>query len=338
MSERKATKSSPWIARLGSLCLSATARLPLSWLRAWGRALGGLASRIPNQQRAITELNLKLCFPELEDPERQRLARASLQQTAITALELGPLWRLPPARLAELEAETEGGELLEDALAAGKGVVLLSPHLGNWEMLNHFLMRRAQLVTLYRPPRIAEVDRIVRQARGRTGCISAPPTHGGVRRVLEALRGGELLLILPDQEPLKSHGVFAPFFGLPALTMTLVSRILRRTGARPVFVFAERQADGRFRVVFQAPPEGLDGDDEVAAATRLNQGVEACVRRCPEQYLWAYKRFKTTPPGETTPYRAIWTRRQTRRNRGAPSIALPPRRRRHAPRKDPAGP
>ena len=317
VSLRKATKSSPWSARLASACLDGTARLPISWVHTLGRTLGHLVGRVPNQQRAITELNLELCFPELSAGERRQLARKSLAETGKMALELGPMWRWPAEKLAGLEARTEGEELLREGLEAGDGLLLLAPHLGNWEFLNHFLMRRAQLVSLYRPPRIAELDQVVLAARSRTGCVSAPATRGGVRQILRTLRSAGLVLILPDQEPLKANGVLAPFFGIPALTMTLVARILRRTGARPLFVFAQRQSDGQFRVCFQKAPEGMADEDEVTAATQLNLGVETCVRRCPEQYLWSYKRFKTAPPGQATPYKAIWSRRQVRRDRAA---------------------
>ncbi len=278
-----------------------------------GRILGTLGSKIPNQQRAIAELNLKLCFPDLSTQELQHLTRRSLEENAKTGLELGAMWRWPVERLVELEDGVEGEDLLQQALASDRGTVLLAPHLGNWEFLNHFLMQRAQLVCLYRPPRIAELDDIILRARGRTGCISAPATRGGVRRVLQALRNGELVLILPDQEPLKANGVHAPFFGIPALTMTLVARILRRTGAQPLFVFAQRQPSGKFRVRFVEAPDGLADSDEVVAAANLNAGVEACVRLCPEQYLWSYKRFKTSPPGVTTPYRVLWSQRKARR-------------------------
>ncbi len=304
--------------------LAGWSRLPISWARAWGGALGGLVARVPNEQRAVSELNLKLCFPDLPAAERRRLARRSLEETGKALFELGALWRWPAERLAGLEEAVEGEELLEDTMAAGRGTVLLAPHLGNWEFLNPFLMRRGQLVTLYRPPRIAELDRVISQARGRTGCVSAPATRGGVRRVLRGLRAGELVLILPDQEPLKRFGVSAPFFGLPALTMTLVSRILRRTGARALYVFAERRPAGRFRVRFVEAPDGLDDADEVAAAGRLNLGVESCVRLCPEQYLWSYKRFKTAPPGELTPYHVTWGRRR-RRQFHPPPLETPPR-------------
>ena len=326
MSDRKAVKSAPARAWLARAMLGCGARLPISRARGLGRFWGGVCGRLPIEPRAVTELNLKLCFPEMPADERRRLVRRSLEETGKTAFELGAMWRWPVERLERLEAGVEGEELLAEALAAGRGTVLLAPHLGNWEFLNHFLMRRAQLVCLYRPPRIAELDAVVREARGRTGCVSAPATRGGVRRVLRALRAGELVLILPDQEPLKAFGVSAPFFGVPALTMTLVSRILRRTGAAALYVFAERRPGG-FRVRFLQAPAELDDVDEETAAAALNRGVEACVREYPEQYLWSYKRFKTAPPGEVTPYKAIWGWRRRRQFHPPPLPAATRRRR-----------
>ncbi len=323
MSDRKASKSSPAVARLVRWFMTGSARLPIARARSLGRFLGGVCSRFPNEPRDVTRLNLELCFPELSADERRRMTRRSLEETGKAIFELGTLWQAPLERLEELEDGVEGEELLAAALASGRGTILLAPHLGNWEFLNHFLMRRAQLVCLYRPPRIAELDAFLLEARGRTGCISAPATRGGVRRVLKALRSDELVLILPDQEPLKSFGVSAPFFGVPALTMTLVSRIVRRTDAVVLSVFAERRPEGRFRVRFLEAPDGLADADEVVAATSLNHAVESCVRLCPDQYLWSYKRFKTTPPGVVTPYKAIWSRRRRRQHQSPPT----PRRR-----------
>ncbi len=327
MSERKAVKSAPVRARLARALLALGSRLPITLARGLGGFLGGVCGRLPVEPRDVTDLNLKLCFPEMAAPERRRLVRRSLAAAGQAAFELGALWRWPVERLEAMEEPAVGEELFTAAKAGGRGIVLLAPHLGNWEFLNHFLMRHGQLVTLYRPPRIAELDALVREARGRTGCVSAPATRGGVRRVLRALAAGELVLILPDQEPLKAYGVHAPFFGVPALTMTLVSRILKRTGATSLYAFAERRQAGRFRVRFSEPPEDLADRDEVAAAAALNRGVEACVRLCPEQYLWSYKRFKTAPPGELTPYHVIWGWRR-RRQFHPPPLEAPPRRRR----------
>jgi KDO2-lipid IV(A) lauroyltransferase len=227
---------------------------------------------------------------------------------------MSSIWRWPPDRLRQLENSVEGLDLFERAMSRGRGTLLLAPHLGNWEFLNAFIMRHSPGVGLYRPPRIAELDDFIRRARERTGCTMVSATPAGMRPLLRALRLNHVVWIMPDQEPLRAHGVFAPFFGVPALTVTLVSRILGRTDSEALFVTAERCPEGGFRIRFRQPPEGLADPDEERAAASLNRGVEACVRHCPEQYLWTYKRFMSAPPGEPTPYRAIWSRRRLRRN------------------------
>jgi KDO2-lipid IV(A) lauroyltransferase len=142
------------------------------------------------------------------------------------------------------------------------------------------------------------MDAFIRRARERFGAELVPADRTGMRRIVEALAAGEGLGILPDQEPLKQHGVFAPFFGTPALTMTLVARLTRKYGAVSIFGYCERTSSGGFRLRFQPAPEGLDSEDLAVAATQLNRGVEECVRRCPEQYTWSYRRFRTRPPSE----------------------------------------
>lgn len=320
----KTIVSSPWVARLALAFLSAAAHLPIARMQACGRLLGSLCARLPNRQWAIANLNLEMCFPDLPAAARRLLVIRSLEETGKAALELPALWRWSVERLAELEGGVEGEELLNRELAAGRGTVLLAPHLGNWEFLNHFLMQRFQLVCLYRPPRIAELESFVRGSRERTGCVMVPATTAGLRPLLKTLRAGRPVLILPDQEPLRSHGVHAPFFGVPALTMTLVTRMLRSTGAGALFVFAERRPSGKFRVRFREAPPGLTDADEVRAAAALNRGVEACVELCPEQYLWSYKRFLSAPPGEPTPYRAIWSKRRLRKHPWPPARATLP--------------
>lgn len=324
MSERKHIASAPWIARLAVTFMALVSILPIAWARALGGCLGTLFAWLPGRQRAVTQLNLKLCFPDMPDAERHRLVRRSLQETGKILVECASVWRLPVAKLERLEEAVVGEDLLHRALARGKGVMLLAPHLGNWEFLNHYLMRQAPFVCLYRPPRVAELDAVLRGARERTGATLAPATPAGFRPVLRALHAGRLVMVLPDQEPLGSHGVHAPFFGIPALTMTLVARLLRRTGCEVLYVVAERRPAGRFRIRFLDAPAGLGDDDEVRAATQLNRGIEACVELCPEQYLWSYKRFSTAPPGEPTPYRAIWSRRRLRKNPRPPTGAAEP--------------
>jgi len=292
MLEKKQIESSPALARLAILFLRAWSLVPLSWARGFGHVVGAVAYRIPARPRRITERNVTSCLADQSSAERTRVIRRSLVETAKTYAEFGAMWEWSPDKLQRLEREVENGDLLRDALAEGKGVILLVPHIGNWEFLLHYLMRCHGITALYRPPRIAELDEHLRHRRQRGGATLVPPTGTGLRRVLATLSEGRLVGILPDQEPLKDNGVFAPFFGYPALTMTLVGSLVRRFGSRVVFGYAGR-CPGGFRIRFRAAPEGLGDPDEGVAATRLNEGVEACVRECPEQYLWSYKRFRT---------------------------------------------
>jgi len=217
-----------------------------------------------------------------------------LIETARTYAEFGAMWHWSPERLRRLEHAVDSGELMREGMARGKGVVLLVPHIGNWEFLLHYLMRCYGLTALYRPPRVTELDEHLRRNRQRSGATLVPPTSKGLRTLLTTLSEGRLVGILPDQEPLKDKGVFAPFFGFPALTMTLVGALARRFDACVVFGYAMRCPEG-FRIRFREAPPGLDDPDDVVAATRLNQGVENCVRECAEQYLWSYRRFRTRP-------------------------------------------
>lgn len=304
----------PLRARIALLALHCVGRLPVGLLRALAWPLGTLCWLLPTRLRKISELNLRLCFPETAAATRRSWVRRSLLASSKSALETPAIWLGSQARLGALRAGISGEGVLAQARAGGRGTVLLSPHLGNWEYLNRVLPRLGKVHCLYRVPRMTALDDSLRRFRERSGIRMVPATSTGMRPLLRALRANEMVLILPDQEPGKGHGVHAPFFGVPALTMTLVSRVLRRTGATPLYVFAERRPSGRFQVHFRAAPPGLADPDPQSAAASLNAGLEACVRLLPEQYLWAYKRFKTAPPGEPTPYRAIWSKRRQRKH------------------------
>ncbi len=298
MAKRKISRSYPLLGALARGSVTVAARLPIGRAQALGAALGRLCWLLPNRYRRDTLTNLEWCFPDLPARQRRRLARESLIETGKNIGESGAIWRWPAADLSRLIEGTEGEDLLAGALAERRGLLLLLPHLGNWEMLNPFLIERRSFAALYRPPRIAEMERALVEARQRTGCEMIAATPRGLRRLITALEEGKPILVLPDQEPLRRSGVWAPFFGVPALTMTLIARLLRRSPVPALFAWAERTSSGGFRVRFRDAPEGLDDPDPQRAAARLNLGVEACVRLCPEQYMWSYKRFKSRPPEE----------------------------------------
>lgn len=280
------------------ILMRALALLPWRLLAVLGAGVGVLLWRLHTRARQVTELNLAHCLPELNAAERERLARASLRDFGRTALEIAKVWFTPPARVLDAVAAVEGEELLRNALAEGRGVILLAPHLGNWEVLGLFLGHHYGVTSMYLPAKDPALDALVRTARGRNGAALVPASSGGVRSLIKALKQGRLTGVLPDQVPKQAGADFAPFFGRPALTMTLASNLLQKTGARAVFAYACRLRRGRgFRIVFRAVDPDLYSADPALALAALNSGVEACARDCLEQYQWEYKRFKVQPPG-----------------------------------------
>lgn len=274
------------------------ARLPLRVSQGIGAAIGWALGLFPNEARRVTRRNIAHCLPELSHAERRTLVRRSLMESGRTATETAAIWLWPLERVRPLVREVVGEELLEEGLARGKGVVVLSPHLGNWEMAGLYFSLRCGITSMYRPPKVREMDALMLAARERGGAHLVPTDASGVRALMKALRQGQLIGILPDQNPDRDSGVFAPFFGHPALTMTLLPKLARKSGATVLFTWAERLPRGQgFRLHIRPAPEGISDADLAVAAAALNQGVEECVRALPTQYQWGYKRFKSRPEG-----------------------------------------
>jgi len=291
--------------RLALRAVRLAARMPLGVLQRLGWALGHLFVLWPNKQRRNALINIRLCQPSLTPEEQVALRDRTLREFGRTYLEIAYLWLRPVEEVLSLVTEVRGGELLDRSAGngAGRGVIVLSPHLGAWELAGLYLAAQGPTTIFYKPQRL--LDGLIREARGRSGATLAPTSPRGVRLLVQALERGEYTGILPDQEPKGESGaVFAPFFGVPAFTMLLVSRLARRTGARVIFMFAERLGPGRgFRMHCIAAPDGVESEDDLIAATALNRGVEQCVAICPEQYVWPYKRFRRRPEGPPSPYR-----------------------------------
>lgn len=275
-------------------------RLSLRAQRSVGRTLGRLAWYLPTDAARVTRANLALCFPDLDPVERRRLGCRSLEHTGMLAAELGAVYRWPTHRWRRLTVAIEGEDQLASARATGRGVLVLVPHFGNWEHLA--LVLGAHGVTaLYDPPRIAALEPVVREARARAGATLLPIDAAGMRAFYRALADGGVVALLPDQVPDRRSGIYADFFGVPALTMTLVHRLVRR--ARPqVLLGAALRCPGGFRVTFRTVDERIAGPDPAASAAAMNQEVERLVRLDPAQYQWEYKRFKRQPPGQPPRY------------------------------------
>lgn len=294
------------VASIGYHAAALLTRLPWRCLDALSRVLAWLWIRTNARESRVVRRNLELAYPELDDAGRRRLHPLILRSTALQALETLRLWTRPPADNLRLHLRQRQGEALYDAaLASGKGVIVVAPHFGNWELLNQWLASRGHVAIVYKPPAAAAGDAFLQRVRGGDNVQQVRAEGPAVRQLLKVLKEGGALGILPDQQPKAGDGVFAPFFGIEALTMTLVNRLAERTGATLLYGWCERVGPGmEFALHITSTAPGLADPDPVVAATALNAGIEAIARRDPTQYQWTYKRFTLRPPGsgERDPY------------------------------------
>jgi len=288
-------------AILAVLLLGILSLLPLRASQGLGHWLGNRLWRKGDRAKMTfqTRRNIGRCFPEMDEGAQDALVRESLQQTGCSLCEMGMAWLWPARRTLKKIRQIHNAELLEDAIAQGKGVILIAPHLGNWEVLNLWLSAHYDFTAMYKPPRLKLMDDLIKRMRARLGTRMAPADTRGVRMVMKALRRGEMVGILPDQEPEASGGIHVPFFGNPALTMKLLPQLAAQTGAVVVCGYAERlpQAQG-FDLHFRMADAEINSKDLEQAATAMNRSVEACVRALPAQYQWEYRRFSHQPAGE----------------------------------------
>jgi KDO2-lipid IV(A) lauroyltransferase len=280
---------------LAPLIFKLLALLPLDVLRALGSAVGLMMWLLNGRAAKVTRENIALCFPELSPAQQTTLTRQSLQETAKTAMEAGTIWRNSWAWLQGKIVALEGDEILRAKLAEGKGVLVLAPHHGNWEVVAPYLASVANLTAMYQPLDNPKMDELVLAGRSKLNITMAPTNRKGVMMLFKALQNGTIVGILPDQVPGRdAGGEIAPFFGQPALTMTLVHGLIQRTGCAVCSCYAERVAGG-FKLVVMAADEQIYSEEQFASVTGLNASVAACVRRAPAQYQWEYKRFRRLP-------------------------------------------
>ena len=281
----------------GLLRLFAALPLRLGWrLADW---LGVATWFLRTDAARITAVNLAKCFPELDPSARKALARRSLGHTWRLLIEAGPLTYWSGARLGKLLIDESGRSLVTEPLEQGRGLLMLVPHYGNWEYLCHVLGGLG-FVALYDPPRLAGIEPLLLRSRQRFGATLVPGTPAGLRAAHKTLKAGGFAAILPDQVPAQG-GVHAPFFGHPALTMTLAQRMAETSGA-PLLIGSARRVRHGFVAEYAPFPTDFDLGDPTAFATALNRSIETLVRRDPAQYQWEYKRFKKPPPGSPDPY------------------------------------
>lgn len=275
------------------LLLRVFGRLPLPLAQAAGAGVGGLAWILRTRLRRNSLDHLTRCFPDREADWRRRTARASVLHTGRALADCAHAWTRPPATMLARIRGIHGEELLTAARERGKGIIVAAPHIGAWEVAGIFLASRVPLTVLYRPPRLQALDPLLRTSRRQAGVRTAAIDAGGIRTLHRALGRGEAIGVLPDQAPRAGHGVIAPYFGESALTMTLLPRLARRSGATVLYVIMARLPHGRGYEMHILPADpAVADDDDTVAATAMNRDLERCISLFPEQYNWSYRRFR----------------------------------------------
>lgn len=275
------------------------AKLPWGAVQRVGAAIGWIMWKVPNSSRNVVRINLAKCFPEMDPVAREQLVGRTLMDIGKSFTESACAWIWPARRSLDLVREVEGLEVLEAALASGKGVVGITSHLGNWEVLNHFYCSQCKPIIFYRPPKLKAVDDLLREQRVQLGNRVAASTKEGILSIIKEVRKGGQVGIPADPEPAESAGIFVPFFAIKALTSKFVPNMLAGGKAVGVFLHALRLPDGSgFKVILEAAPEAMYSEDTETSAAAMSQVVERYVRAYPSQYMWSMKRFKKRPPGE----------------------------------------
>jgi KDO2-lipid IV(A) lauroyltransferase len=290
-----------WPVGLGLGLMKLMAALPFRWQLATGDWIGRLLGKVARRRRQIAAINLELCFPELSPTERAALLDAHFAALGIGLFEIAMAWWMPDEKLRNL-AQVAGTEHFEQALARGKGVILLTGHFTTLDLGARFMTQQQPFHAMYRPhknPLYESAQRRQREWR----CQLPPLRHEDLRGLLRAFKRGRAVWYAPDQNHGLRNSVFVPFFGIPTCTITATSRLAELSGAAVVPYFPRRLPGAAgYEITILPALENFPSGDVLADATRINALLEQYIRRAPEQYLWVHRRFKTRPPGSPGVY------------------------------------
>ena len=277
--------------------------VPLRFLHAMAIPLGWLLCFLPWKKHRVIRTNLRLCFPDLDKQRLNSLHRQHLVELLRLTFEAGVMWCWTRERLNRHIILDESWESVAAASESDKGLLFVGGHVGNWEVLNLFLSTRLPMVTLYRAPENRNLDAFITGPRERFGGRMVPSGGPALRHLLTQLKSGKAAGIAADIQPKRGEGVFVDLFNTPALTMTLVNRLARKTGCSVIFTWAERLPRGAgWKLHFSPADERITDPDPAIALAGMNRWLEQAIAQAPAQYLWIYKRFSRRPEGEEKLY------------------------------------
>lgn len=291
-----------WPTWLGLALLWLLSWLPIPLALGTGKSLGWLLGHVLRSRRRVTRINLKLCFPQLDDAARERMVDEHFMSLGAGAFEAALGWFAPDWRMRN-RGEVVGLEHLQAAMADGSGVLLLTGHFTTLEIGARYLcLAGVKFHAMYRPIDNPLIDFFMHRWRESRSGLPALPKDD-LKKLVRALRNGDCVWYGPDQSLDVRTAVHVPFFEVPTLTLTATSKLAALGRAKVVPYFPAR-INGRYRVTFLPALENFPSSDEAADATMINQMLEAGIRIAPAQYFWSHRRFKHPPAGMPNPYAA----------------------------------
>ena len=275
------------------LLLKFIAIFPLSFLQRIALWIAHFFFHTNSSIKQITTINLKLAYPELNEPDLQALIRRSIQSQCMTYIEFVKCWGMPPQYSLDLLKNIHGAELLEKALANQKGVIVVVPHFGCWELLNVWLNLYTQPMIMYKPDKIKGVNRYILDARQKGNAILVPTNETGIRQIFKHLKQGGLTVVLPDHLPKASGGIYSHFFQQNTLSATLVSKMAAKTQCNVIGLSCIRNPEfSSFDVHCTELSPIILSKDLQESVDGLNLAMQEMIQLKPEQYIWSYKRFR----------------------------------------------
>ena len=278
--------------------------MPLEVARSAGRFVGRLAFRVNTHTVRVVRKNIELAYPQLSEDQQETLIKETVLEQGALATELGHVWRRSPTYVMS-KVSVVGLEHLKAALADDRGVLVLAPHAGNWEVLPHHLVTQGDLLGLFEPPKLPSVGRLVLDARKRPGGAYVPTTPKGLVQLVRHFKRGGLTGILPDQVPAhESGGLNVPFKGIECFTASLCANLLSKSGARAVLAGVFRVKSG-WELVYLPVSADIYNEDLEVALKAMNQDIERLISDRDAQYQWSYKRFRVGPPSTVNHYDGV---------------------------------
>ncbi len=276
--------------------------LPLSWSQAIGSWLGRIIIHFNKKRLHIARCNIKTCFPNLTKEQQENLLIKNAEETGKWFAEAAYVWFRNPDRLIKKVSVKNPGKL-KAAFDQQKGVVIITPHFGNWEMINFYLPQHYPFGSMYKTVKSPVMEKIILNSRTRVGTSMFSADSRGVRQALKHLKQGKVLVVLSDHLPSKKAGVYAPFFDTPAFTGKLTHSLIKHNQAEALLATVLRKPKGQgFEIEFH-DVNHVHSNDPVEAATGINQSIEKAIQIAPEQYQWVYKRFSRPPEGSPNIYK-----------------------------------